>query len=113
MPGGEKLGFLSFLQDFDDLIHDHWNFVQAREIVLVLPGRVKGDEVDEGREVQMDSVELVDGHQIELQVDGFDPFLQVANHQDAAELFLLGEAGGVDGFETGDPLFEGVLCFGT
>jgi hypothetical protein len=79
-----------------DLAEGGGNFVEARDVVVVV---LRGGEAEAGDELgqrKMEAVELIDGHFPGLEGGLFLVFDELADHEVFAEDFLVAEAGGVD-----------------
>jgi hypothetical protein len=92
------------LHQRDDLVERRRDLAQAREIVVVVLGGRERQERYELRELDVQSAELIDRHQVVLEPRVVDPLLEVAHHELLVEHFLVGEPGGVDRREPGQEL---------
>ena len=79
-----------------DLAEGGGDFVEARDVVVVVLGGGEAEAGDELGQREMEAVELVDGHLPGFERGLFLVFDELADHEVFAEDFLIGEAGGVD-----------------
>lgn len=80
--------------------------MQTGQIVLVLLCGVEGHETNTLGHHQMPTLELIDGHFESLEVDAFDPHLQVPSHKNLAKFLLFGEVRRIDSIKAREPALE-------
>ena len=90
-----------------DLVEGRGNGVEAGDPVVVVLDGCEAELGDELRIVRVDATHLVDGHLPLLELGAFLGVSEIAHQQFAAGLFLVREAGGVDGCEFEEKILLG------
>src|SRR6267378_4653329 len=84
------------------LLQKNRNLFEARNIVLVVFDRLKGEQVDKLGQINLDAVLLVHRHFPVFEASALYLHLEVTNHQSFVERLLLGEARSIGSVEASE-----------
>ena len=88
---------LAELQSGDHLFKPAGDLLQTAYIVFIVTNGIERSIGGDLRKVDLNSVELIDGHLPKLQIDGPDLIIERTKQEPAIELILFTHVGQVDG----------------
>ncbi len=89
----------AFAHLLDGLVEQAGKQFQSGDVILIVFYILEGENADQLRSVNVNSVELVYGHLPRLKARAFQVHLKIANHDLLVERFLFRKSGGVNRLE--------------